>query len=78
MEGRRMKFLIDNFERNCLLLQLPINFSHTIDARIEKHACMVPLSIVIVATYLCLSPTAHFDKIQISVILPKNVISLYM
>ena len=69
------KFLIDNFERNCLLLQLPINFYHTIDARIEKHACMVPLSIVIVATYLY-SPAAHFDKIQISVILPKSVISL--
>ena len=26
--------------------------SHTIDARIEKHACKVPLSFVIVATYL--------------------------
>ena len=34
----------------------------TIDARMGKHACMVPLSIVIVATYLYLSTTAHFKK----------------
>ena len=47
-----MQFLVENYEENCLLLQLPINISHTIDTRIEKHVCMVPLSVVIVATYL--------------------------
>ena len=39
-----MQFLINNFERKVFVTdQLPINFSHTIDARIERHACMVPL-----------------------------------
>ena len=33
-----MQFLIDNLKENCLLLQLLINFSHTIDTRIEKHS----------------------------------------
>ena len=50
--GRECNFSLTILKENCLLLQLTINFSHTIDARIEKHACMVPLSIVIMATYL--------------------------
>ena len=50
--GGECNFSLTILKENCLLLQLPINFSHTIDARIEKHACMVPLSVVIVATYL--------------------------
>ena len=45
-------FSLTILKENCLLLQLPINFSHTIDARIEKHTCMVPLNIVIIATHL--------------------------
>ena len=47
--GRRMQFLIDNFERKLFVTSVT---HHTIDARIDKHACMVPLSVVIVATYL--------------------------
>ena len=34
-------FSLTILKESCLLLQLPINFSHTIDARTEKHACMV-------------------------------------
>ena len=49
---RKCNFSLTLFKENCLLLQLPINFSHTIDARIEKHACVIPLSIVIMATHL--------------------------
>ena len=67
--GGECNFSLTILKENYLLLQLPINFSHTVDARIEKHACMVPISIMIVATYL--SQTAHFDEIQISVIQPK-------
>ena len=59
-----MQFLYELFMEFIKKLQ----FWKNIDARIEKHACMVPLSI------WTLSPTAPFDKIQISVILLKNVI----
>ena len=51
-----------------------------LDSRIEKHVCMVPLSIVIMERHLnFFSSIYYFDIImiiQISVILPKNVISL--
>ena len=42
--GGECNYSLTILKEICLLLQLPINFSHT--------ACMVPLSIVIVATYL--------------------------
>ena len=45
-------FSLKILKENWLLLHLPNNFSHTIDAWIEKHACMVPIRIVIMATYL--------------------------
>ena len=39
MEGAGdCNFSLTILKENCLFLQLPINFSHTIDARIEKHA----------------------------------------
>ena len=47
--GGECNFSLTILKEKCLLLQLPINFS--IDARIEKHACMVPQSIVIMATH---------------------------
>ena len=34
------------------LLQLPINFSYTIDARFVKHSFMIHLSVVIMAFYI--------------------------
>ena len=50
--GTECNFSLTILNENCLLLQLPINSSHTIDARIEKHACMVPLSVVIMGSYV--------------------------
>ena len=52
--GRRMQYIfsLTILKENCLLLQLPIIFSHTFDNKCEEHACMVPLSVVFVATYL--------------------------
>ena len=41
--GVECNFSLTILKESCLLLQLPINFSHTIDTRTEKHACMVPL-----------------------------------
>ena len=54
--GRECNYSLTILKENCLLLdQLLINFSHTIDAKIEKHACMHmvtgTLSIVIMATH---------------------------
>ena len=49
---REYNFSETILKENCLLvqlLQLPINFSHT---RIEKHAYIVSLNIVIMATHL--------------------------
>ena len=70
MEGLRVKFLIDN-----LLRLLPIHFSYTIDARIEEHACLVTLSIAIMATHFIFF-SIHIDLIHISVISAKIAISL--
>ena len=50
--GRECHFSLTILNENCWLLSLRIDFSSTIDARIEKHECMVPLSIVIMATHL--------------------------
>ena len=66
--GGKCNFSLTILKENFLLLQLPINFSENSDARIGKHACMVPISIVIMATHLKKFPTSHFDLIQILVI----------
>ena len=63
--GGEDNFSLTILKENCLVLQLPINFSHTIDTRIKKHACTV---LLIVTTHLNFFPTFHVDIIQISVI----------
>ena len=40
--GGECNFSLTILKENCFLLQLPIDFSHTIDARIEKHGCIIP------------------------------------
>ena len=75
--GGECNFSLTILKESCLLLQLSINFTHTIDARTDKHACMVSLKHCDCGNMfeICLQPPI-FDIIQISVILPKNVISL--
>ena len=51
-------FLLTILKESSLLLQLPINSSYAIDARIEKHVYMVPLSIVSMTTHL-----KHFSNL---------------
>ena len=48
-------------KENCLLLQLPINFSYTNNTRNGKHACMVPLSIMVMAIRLKFFPKLPFS-----------------
>ena len=49
-------------KENCLLLQFTSIFSYTIDARITKPICMIPLCIQMVATYLKYFYIFHFWK----------------
>ena len=63
-------------KENCLLLQFTSISSYTIDARITKPICMIPLCIQMVATYFKFYTSSSFEIIQILVILPKNAISL--
>ena len=50
--GGECNFLLTILKENCLLLQLPINSSYTVDARITKPICMIPLCIQMLATCL--------------------------
>ena len=74
--GGECNFSLTILKENCLLLQIPINSSYTVDARITKPICMIPLCIQMLATYLKFSPSSSLEIIQILAILPKNAISV--
>ena len=70
---------VTNFHRPSVRLSVQQQFttlSYTIDARITKLICMIPLCIQMVAMYLKFFYYFQFWIIQILVILPKNAISL--
>ena len=50
--GGECNFSLTILKENCLLLQLPINFSYTVDARTTKPICMIPLYVQMLATYI--------------------------
>ena len=50
--GGECNFSLTFLKENCWLLQLPSHSSYTFGARIEIHACIIALYIVIMATHL--------------------------
>ena len=50
--GGECNFSLIFLKENCWLLQLPSHSSYTFGARIEIHACIIALYIVIMATHL--------------------------
>ena len=61
------------FEEIWSILQLPINFSYTFDARFVKQALLIHLSMLIMAVYIkSNSGISEFIKIRFFVILHKN------
>ena len=58
------------------MLQLPINFSYTIDARFVKHAFMIHPSMLIMAMYIKRNSGVWICKKSFFVILHKNTNSL--
>ena len=55
-----------SFRQQCTIIS-----SYTIDARITKPICVIPLCIQMLATYLKFFSVFHFEIIQILVIYPK-------